>query len=73
MVASELWLSLLWILAPTFSAVSPVTWIHVNFYERYTFTEEPAAVPVEGCVEALALYAFRSNEPASTPPRERSA
>jgi TnpA family transposase len=59
--------------AKQLQAVSPVAWIHVNFYGRYTFTEEPAAVPVEGCVEALAQYAFRSNEPASTPPRERSA
>lgn len=59
--------------AKQLQAVSPVAWTHVNFYGRYTFTEEPAAVPVEGCVEALAQYAFRANEPTSTPPRERSA
>jgi hypothetical protein len=54
-------------------AVSPVAWAHVNFYGRYTFTAEPTVVPVEGCVEALAQYAFRADEPAITPPREHSA
>ncbi len=59
--------------AKQLQAVSPVAWIHVNFYGRSTFTEEPAAVPVEGCVETLAQYAFRPDAPTSTPPRERSA
>jgi len=59
--------------AKQLQAVSPVAWTHVNFYGRYTFSEEPAAVPLEGCVETLAQYAFRPDEPASKPQRERSA
>ena len=59
--------------AKQLQAVSPVAWTHVNFYGRYIFTQEPAAVPLEGCVETLAQYAFRLDGPASKPPRERLA
>jgi hypothetical protein len=59
--------------AKQLQAVSPVAWTHINFSGRYSFTEEPAAVPLEGCVETLAQYAFRPDTQASTPPREPSA
>ncbi len=59
--------------AKQLQAVSPVARTHVNCYGRYTFTEEPAAVPLEGCVETLAQYAFRADEPVSEPQKERSA
>jgi hypothetical protein len=59
--------------AKQLQAVSPMAWTHVNFYGRYTFTQEPAAVPLEGCVQTLAQYTFRADEPVSEPPRERSA
>jgi TnpA family transposase len=46
-------------------AVSPVAWTHVNFYGRYTFSEEPLAVPIDGFVETMAKYPFHSETPMS--------
>lgn len=45
--------------------VSPVAWTHVNFYGRYSFSEEPAAVPLDDFVETMAGYAFPVETPAS--------
>ena len=45
---------------PRLKAVSPVAWTHVNFYGRYTFSEEPVAVPIDGFVETMARYSFRT-------------
>lgn len=40
------------------AAVLPVAY----FYGRYTFTEEPAAVPIEGLVATMAQYPVRATE-----------
>jgi len=48
--------------AAQLKGVSPVAWTHVNFYGRYTFTEEPAVVPIEGFVETMAQYPFRATD-----------
>jgi hypothetical protein len=46
--------------AEQLKAVSPVAWTHVNFYGRYTFSKEPVAVPIDGFVETMARYSFRT-------------
>ena len=46
--------------AARLKAVSPVAWTHVNFYGRYTFSEEPVEVPIDGFVETMAKYAFHA-------------
>jgi hypothetical protein len=38
-----------------------VAWTHVNFYGRYTFSEEPVDVPIDGFVETMAKYSFRAD------------
>jgi hypothetical protein len=45
--------------------VSPVAWTHVNFYGRYSFSEEPLDVPIDGFVETMARYSFRTEIPTS--------
>jgi hypothetical protein len=52
-------------------AVSPVAWTHINFYGRYTFREEPVAVPIDGFVETMARYSFRTEIPTSEETIER--
>jgi hypothetical protein len=32
----------------------------INFYGRYTFSEEPVEVPIDGFVETMAKYAFHA-------------
>ncbi len=49
--------------AEQLKAVSPVAWTHVNFYGRYTFSEEPLAVPIDGFVETMAKYSFCTEAP----------
>jgi len=49
--------------AEQLKAVSPVAWTHVNCYGRYTFNEEPLAVPIDGFVETMAKYAFSIEAP----------
>ena len=44
--------------AEQLTRVSPVAWTHVNCYGRYTFTEEPVTVPIEGFVETMVQYVF---------------
>jgi Tn3 transposase DDE domain len=46
--------------AEKLKAVSPVAWTHVNFYGRYTFSEEPAVVPIDGFVETMTQYPFQA-------------
>ena len=46
--------------AEQLKAVSPVAWTHVNFYGRYSFSEEPAVVPIDGFVETMVRYSFRA-------------
>ena len=57
--------------AEQLKAVSPVAWTHVNFYGRYTFSEEPVAVPIDGFVETMARYSFRTEIPTSEETIER--
>jgi hypothetical protein len=51
--------------AEQLKAVSLVAWTHVNFYGRYTFSEEPLAVPIDGFVETMARYSFHIEIPTS--------
>ena len=48
--------------AAQLKAVSPVAWTHVNCYGRYTFTDAPIAVPIDGFVETLARYTFHTEQ-----------
>ncbi len=57
--------------ATQLKAVSPVAWTHVNFYGRYTFSEEPVDVPIDGFVETMAKYSFRAEAPLSEETIER--
>jgi TnpA family transposase len=57
--------------AAQLKAVSPVAWTHVNFYGRYTFSEEPVAVPIDGFAETMARYSFRTEIPTSEETIER--
>jgi len=57
--------------AEQLKAVSPVAWTHINFYGRYTFTEEPAAVPIDGFVETMAQYPFHAQTQTSEETVER--
>ena len=57
--------------AEQLKAVSPVAWTHVNFYGRYTFSEEPVAVPIDGFVETMAGYSFRTEVSTSEKTVER--
>lgn len=45
--------------------VSPMAWTHVNFYGRYSFSEEPLDVPIDGFVETMARYSFDTELPKS--------
>ncbi len=51
--------------AEQLKAVSPVSLTHVNFYGRYSFSEEPVAVPIDGLVETMVRYFFRAEAPVS--------
>jgi hypothetical protein len=57
--------------ATLLTAVSPVAWTHVYFYGRYTFSEEPVDVPIDGFVETMAKYSFRAEAPLSEETIER--
>jgi hypothetical protein len=48
-----------------------VAWTHVNFYGRYSFSEEPVAVPIDGFVETMASYSFRTEASTSEKTVER--
>ena len=40
--------------------VSPVAWQHINFYGRYEFSKQPAAINLEEIVEQLVRIRFES-------------
>ena len=42
-----------------------------QFYGRYTFSEEPVDVPIDGFVETMAKYSFRAEAPLSEETIER--
>ena len=58
--------------AEQLKAVSPVAWIHVNFYGRYSFSEEPLDVPIYGFVETMAKCSFRTEISTSEETIDRS-
>jgi hypothetical protein len=57
--------------AEQLKAVWPVAWTHVNCYGRYTFSEEPLAVPIDGFVQTMAKYSFCTQAPIREEPIER--
>jgi hypothetical protein len=58
--------------AEQLKAVSPVARIHVNFYGRYSFSEEPLDVPIYGFVETMAKCSFRTEISTSEETIDRS-
>jgi hypothetical protein len=49
----------MWLGRRSFS-VSPVAWTHLNFYGRYTFSEDPAVVSIDSFVETMTQYPFQA-------------